>query len=66
MKLLSKIVTPFKEDGLVDYSLIKEILDLAFLNCADGIVINGEYGEANYIKKEELILFIKEVRKNTS
>ena len=47
------LVTPFKEDGAVDYGKLKELVEYHVANETDAIVICGTTGEASTMTEEE-------------
>ena len=44
--ILTAMVTPFKEDGEVDYELAIKLSNYLFENGSDGIVLCGTTGES--------------------
>ena len=53
------IVTPFKEDGAVDYEQLKSLVEYHVANKTDAIVICGTTGEASTMSEEEHTEVIK-------
>lgn len=53
------IVTPFKEDGAVDYEQLKSLVEYHVANKTDAIVICGTTGEASTMTEEEHMEVIK-------
>ena len=53
------IVTPFKEDGAVDYEQLKSLVEYHVANQTDAIVICGTTGEASTMTEEEHMEVIK-------
>lgn len=47
------LVTPMKEDGSVNYSKLKEILEYQIAHSTDAIIICGTTGEASTLSEEE-------------
>ena len=47
------LVTPFKEDGAVDYEQLKSLVEYHAANETDAIVICGTTGEASTMTEEE-------------
>lgn len=57
-RLLTAMVTPFKEDGSVDYEQAKKLALALLASGSDGLVIVGTTGESpTLIREEELRLF---------
>ena len=57
-RLLTAMVTPFKEDGAVDYEQAKKLALALLSSGSDGLVIVGTTGESpTLIREEELRLF---------
>lgn len=53
------IVTPFKEDGAVDYDQLKSLVEYQIANKTDAIVICGTTGESSTMTEEEHLEVIK-------
>ncbi|MEI6579241.1 MAG: 4-hydroxy-tetrahydrodipicolinate synthase [Eubacteriales bacterium] len=53
------IVTPFGEDGEVNYDLLEKLIDYQIENGTDAIVICGTTGESSTLSDEEHIMAIK-------
>lgn len=53
------IVTPFHEDGSVDYGKLKELVEFQISNGTDAIVICGTTGESSTLTHEEHLECIK-------
>ncbi len=53
------IVTPFKEDGSVNYEKLGEILEIQIANKTDCIIICGTTGEASTLSHEEHLEVIR-------
>lgn len=47
------LVTPMKEDGSVNYTKLKELLEFQIANATDAIIICGTTGEASTLSEEE-------------
>ena len=47
------IVTPFKEDGSIDYDKLDELIDYHCENKTDSIIICGTTGESATMTEEE-------------
>jgi 4-hydroxy-tetrahydrodipicolinate synthase len=57
-RLLTAMVTPFKEDGSVDYEQAKKLALALLASGSDGLVVVGTTGESpTLVRKEELQLF---------
>ncbi len=57
-RLLTAMVTPFKEDGAVDFGQAKKLALALLASGSDGLVVVGTTGESpTLIRKEELQLF---------
>ncbi len=52
------IVTPFKNDGSIDYEVLNELLEFHVLNQTDAIVITGTTGESATLSDEEQLSLI--------
>ncbi|MGN0396280.1 MAG: 4-hydroxy-tetrahydrodipicolinate synthase [Coprococcus sp.] len=53
------LVTPFKENGEVDFDKLKELVDFHVENNTDAIIICGTTGEASTLSHEEHLACIK-------
>ncbi|MBQ8148521.1 MAG: 4-hydroxy-tetrahydrodipicolinate synthase [Lachnospiraceae bacterium] len=53
------IVTPFQEDGAVDYGKLKELVEFQIKNGTDAIIICGTTGESSTLTHEEHLECIK-------
>ena len=61
-RLLTAMVTPFNEEGMVDYEQTKR-LALALLNSgSDGLVVSGTTGECPTLTREEKLRLFAEVK----
>jgi 4-hydroxy-tetrahydrodipicolinate synthase len=57
-RLLTAMVTPFKEDGEVDFEQAKKLALALLASGSDGLVVVGTTGESpTLVRKEELQLF---------
>jgi 4-hydroxy-tetrahydrodipicolinate synthase len=57
-RLLTAMVTPFKEDGAVDFEQAKKLALALLASGSDGLVVVGTTGESpTLVRKEELQLF---------
>ena len=52
-RLITAMVTPFTEDGKVDYTKAQEIASYLIENGSDGIVVHGTTGESPTLSHEE-------------
>ena len=62
-RLLTAMVTPFKEDLSIDWAGVEQLAEHLIQSGHDGIVLNGTTGEAPTTSDEEKIEIIKVVRK---
>lgn len=53
------LVTPFKEDGAVDFEQLKDLVEYHIANKTDAIIICGTTGEASTMTEEEHMEVIK-------
>lgn len=61
-ELIAAMITPFREDGAVDFKLARKLaLKLVEEGC-DGIVVSGTTGESPTLTREEKLRLIAEVR----
>lgn len=61
-ELIAAMVTPFREDGAVDFELARKLaLQLVEKGC-DGVVVSGTTGESPTLTREEKLRLIAEVR----
>ena len=68
-KLITAMVTPFNNDGNVDYEASKELAKALVKTGSDGILIGGTTGESpalSNIEKLELFKSVKEAVGNSS
>ena len=61
-RLLTAMVTPFTEDGEVDYPRARELAVALLKSGSDGLVIGGTTGEAPSMSDEELVQLFSEVK----
>lgn len=47
------LVTPFDENGDVNYSRLREILEFHVINHTDAIIVTGTTGEGSTLSDEE-------------
>lgn len=62
-RMLTAMVTPFKENGEIDWAGIETLADHLVKTGHDGIAVNGTTGEAPTTKSSEKIEIIKVVKK---
>ncbi len=60
------LITPFKEDGSVDYNGLKRLLDHCFSGSVDYLLINGTTSEASTIEPEEKLEILSFIVKNNT
>ena len=53
------LVTPFKENGEVDFDKMKELVEFHIANGTDAIIVCGTTGEASTLSHEEHLACIK-------
>ena len=61
-RILTAMVTPFKENGEVDYELAIKLSNHLFENGSDGIVLCGTTGESptlSWAEQHDLFLLLK-------
>lgn len=63
-RLLTAMVTPFNEDGSVNYEAGCQLTDWLLANGTDGLVIEGSTGEAATMTMEEKIKFMETIVKH--
>jgi 4-hydroxy-tetrahydrodipicolinate synthase len=61
-RLLTAMVTPFTEEGDVDYARARELAKALLKSGSDGLVIGGTTGEAPAMNDDELIRLFAEVK----
>lgn len=61
-RLLTAMVTPFKENGEVDYARARELAVALLKSGSDGLVIGGTTGESPSISDDELLQLFSEVK----
>ena len=61
-RLLTAMVTPFNEEGDVDYSRARELANALLKSGSDGLVIGGTTGEAPAMSDDELLRLFGEVK----
>lgn len=63
-RLLTAMVTPFNEDGSVNYEAGCQLADWLLANGTDGLVIEGSTGEAATMTMDEKIKFMQAIVKH--
>ena len=61
-RLLTAMVTPFTEEGDVDYPRARELAQALLKSGSDGLVIGGTTGEAPAMSDDELLRLFSEVK----
>ncbi|HEY3194816.1 MAG TPA: 4-hydroxy-tetrahydrodipicolinate synthase [Candidatus Dormibacteraeota bacterium] len=61
--LLTAMVTPFKEDGSVNYEVAEKLAALLVADGSDGIVVSGTTGESPALNDDEKIELVKAIKK---
>jgi 4-hydroxy-tetrahydrodipicolinate synthase len=61
-RLLTAMVTPFKEDGSVDYGAAQRLARLLTENGSDGVVVFGTTGEAPALSDDEKLELLRAVK----
>jgi 4-hydroxy-tetrahydrodipicolinate synthase len=61
-RLLTAMVTPFKQDGAVDYELAQKLAAILCGDGSDGIVVAGTTGESPTLSDEEKIELLRAVK----
>ena len=62
-RLLTAMVTPFKEDGALDLEAAQRLAQLLVDNGSDGVVVFGTTGEAPALDDEEKIALLRAVKR---
>lgn len=60
------LVTPFKEDGSIDWESFDKLIERQVESGVTGIIINGTTGESPTITDEECVALIKRAKEKTS
>ena len=61
-RLMTAMITPFKEDGAVNYEAAQRLARLLTAQGSDGVVVFGTTGEAPSLSDDEKIELVKAVR----
>ena len=61
-RLLTAMVTPFKEDGAVDYGAAAELAQMLVKDGSDGVVVSGTTGESPSLSDAEKIELVRVVK----
>ena len=64
-RLITAMVTPFREDGSVDYPQARALAEALLASGSDGIVVCGTTGEAPTVTDQEKLRLFAEVKKVT-
>jgi len=62
-RLLTAMVTPFKEDGSVNYEAAEKLAVMLVADGADGVVVSGTTGESPALNDDEKIELVKAIKK---
>ncbi len=57
--VITAMVTPFSQDGQVDYQMVEELVQYLFANGSDSVLVNGTTGESPTLSKEEKLAIMK-------
>lgn len=60
-RILTAMVTPFNENGEVDYNKVTELVNYLIANGTEGIVVAGTTGESPTLSSDEKVLLYKKV-----
>lgn len=61
-RLLTAMVSPFREDGTVDYAAGADLAEWLINNGSDGLVVEGSTGEAATMNFEEKVQFTRTIK----
>lgn len=61
-RLLTAMVSPFREDGTVDYAAGADLAEWLINNGSDGLVVEGSTGEAATMNFEEKVQFMRTIK----
>jgi len=62
-RLLTAMVTPFKEDGSVNYEAAERLATILVADGSDGVVVSGTTGESPALSDDEKIELVKAIKK---
>jgi 4-hydroxy-tetrahydrodipicolinate synthase len=62
-RLLTAMITPFKQDGSVDYEAAERLAAILVADGSDGVVVAGTTGETPSLSDDEKIELLKAVKK---
>ena len=65
-RLLTAMVTPFNEDGSINYAAGADFADWLLANGSDGLVVEGSTGEAATMDMDEKIKFMETIVKRVN
>jgi 4-hydroxy-tetrahydrodipicolinate synthase len=63
-RLLTAMVTPFKEDGSVNYEAAEKLAAMLVADGSDGVVVSGTTGESPALSDDEKIELVKAIKKS--
>ena len=58
-QVLTAMVTPFDENGEIDFQATKNLINYLIANGTEGLVVSGTTGESPTLTEEEKIEFIQ-------
>jgi 4-hydroxy-tetrahydrodipicolinate synthase len=61
-QLLTAMITPFKQDGSVDYEAAEKLAAMLVADGSDGIVVSGTTGEAPALSDDEKVELFKAIK----
>ena len=64
--LLTAMVTPFDEEGEIDFSKANQLANKLKMESSDGVVLSGTTGESPTLAKEEKLKLFETVAQNTN
>ena len=65
-ELITALITPFNENGTINYKKIKELIEFQYLNGTNGLLILGTTSESSTLSEEEKENIIKYVIKENN
>ncbi|EJX04707.1 dihydrodipicolinate synthase, partial [gut metagenome] len=65
-RLLTAMVSPFREDGTVDYAAGADLAEWLIKNGSDGLVVEGSTGEAATMNFEEKVQFMRTIKERVA